>query len=67
VITTVLDDLKKCATFKFFDGRCEIRCKRDLWCVDGYWGVGLVHEANYYFQQYKEDGEYDDLLAGDEA
>ena len=49
-------DMEKCTIYKRRGDRCEIKCR-----------LGLFNEANHYFQQYKEDGEYDKLLTPTEV
>lgn len=55
-------EMEKCTVYKRRGDRCEIKCKLGLWSVDGPYGLALMNEANHYFQQYKDDGEYDKLL-----
>lgn len=54
--------LHKCATFKQSDDRLAIMCKLGLWSVDGPSNMTTVNEAMHYFEQYKADGEYAELL-----
>lgn len=44
------------------DGRCEISCKKGLWSVSANGLLTAIHEALHYYVQYKNDGEYDELL-----
>lgn len=55
-------DMEKCTIYTRRGERCEIRCRLGLWSVEGSYGMALFNEANHYFMQYKEDGEYDELL-----
>lgn len=55
-------EMEKCTVYKRRGDRCEIKCKLGLWSVDGPCGLALMSEANHYFQQYRDDGEYDKLL-----
>ena len=55
-------DMEKCTIYMRRGDRCEIKCKLGLWSVEGPYGLELINEANHYFRQYKEDGEYDALL-----
>lgn len=57
-----LTEMEKCTTYKRVGERCEIKCRLGLWSVDGPYGLALINEADHYFQQYKSDGEYDELL-----
>jgi len=57
-----LTDMEKCTTYRRHGDRCEIKCNLGLWAVEGPYGLALINEADHYFQQYKEDGEYDSLL-----
>jgi len=56
-------EMRKCTTFMFLNtGRCIISCKLGLWSVEGPYGMSLIEEANRYYQLYKADGEYDEIL-----
>ena len=55
-------ELEKCATYHRRGDMCEIKCKLGLWSVEGAFGLQLIREAEHYFRQYKENGEYDELL-----
>lgn len=56
-------ELEKCVVYTRQGDRCTIRCKLGLWSVEGPYGLALINEAEHYFRQYKEDGEYEELLA----
>jgi len=58
-------DLEKCAIYTRRGDRCVIKCKLGLWSVEGPYGLALINEAEHYFQQYKADGEYDQLLGNE--
>ena len=54
----------RCAETKLLkDGTVEIHCKRGLWSVSGRHWRQVRREAIRYWRQYKDAGEYDDLLA----
>jgi hypothetical protein len=55
-------EMEKCTIYKRRGERCEIKCRLGLWSVAGPYGLALINEADRYFQQYKSDGEYDELL-----
>lgn len=55
-------DMEKCTTYKRRGDRCTISCKLGLWSVEAPYGLALINEATHYFEQYKSDGEYDELL-----
>lgn len=55
-------ELEKCATYTRIGDKCQIKCKLGLWSVEGHYGLALINEAEHYFQQYKADGEYNELL-----
>ncbi len=55
---------EKCVTYRRRGDKCTISCNLGLWSVEGPYGLQLINEANHYFQQYKADGEYDELLKG---
>lgn len=59
-------EMEKCATYTRSGDMCEIKCKLGLWSVYGPYGLALMNEANHYFQQYKADGEYEELLRAEE-
>ena len=56
-------DMEKCTVYTRRGDRCEIKCKFGLWSVEGPFGLALIREAEHYFRQYKEDGEYRELLS----
>ena len=55
-------EYEKCTIYTHNGILCEIKCIYGLWSVHGPYTVALVNEAYRYFQQYKADGEYDELL-----
>lgn len=55
-------DMEKCTIYTRRGDRCEIKCRLGLWGVEGPYGLALINEAERYFRQYKEDGEYNELL-----
>jgi hypothetical protein len=59
-----MTDMEKCTTYKRDDDRCTISCNLGLWSVSGKYGLGLINEASHYFEQYKADGEYSEILGG---
>jgi hypothetical protein len=59
-----MTDMEKCTTYKRDDDRCTISCNLGLWSVSGKYGLGLINEASNYFEQYKADGEYSEILGG---
>jgi len=60
----MMTDLEKCSTYKREGDRCTIKCKLGLWEVSGPCGLQLIKEAMHYFEQYKSDGEYFEILGG---
>lgn len=52
--------LAKYARFSEIDGRYQIDCKKGLWGVDAPDKIQAITEAWHYFQQYAQDGEYDE-------
>lgn len=56
--------MEKCATYTRVGERCEIKCRLGLWAVSGKYGLDLINEANHYFEQYKADGEYSEIIGG---
>jgi hypothetical protein len=59
-----MTDMEKCATYKREGDQCTISCNLGLWSVSGKYGLGLINEAYHYFEQYKADGEYSEILGG---
>ena len=57
-------DMERCTTHKVDGKNCEISCNLGLWSVSGLCGFHLINEATHYFEQYKSDGEYSDILGG---
>lgn len=57
-------DLEKCTTYHRDGDRCTISCNLGLWSVTGKYGLELINEAGRYFEQYKRDGEYSEILGG---
>ena len=57
-------DMEKCATYTRNGDSCTISCNLGLWEVSGKYGLALINEADHYFQQYKSDGEYYQILGG---
>ena len=49
---------------KHKNGRTSIDCKLGLWGVDAPSAKVAMREAVYYFEQYKQDGEYSSILGG---
>ena len=62
-----MTDLEKCATYRRNGDVCTIKCNLGLWEVSGKYGLDLINEAEHYFQQYKSDGEYSEILGGKSA
>lgn len=60
--TDKLTDFQKCTIHTRIGDRGQIECCLGLWSVEGPWGPFLINEATRYFYQYKNDGEYDELL-----
>ena len=59
-----LTEMEKCTTYKRVGERCEISCRYGLWSVSGKYGLDLINEASHYFEQYKADGEYSQIIGG---
>ncbi|MCK5609686.1 hypothetical protein KAR91_47875 [Candidatus Pacearchaeota archaeon] len=59
-----MSDMDKCATYTRRGDVCEIKCNLGLWAVSGEYGLALINEAFHYFEQYKADGEYSEILGG---
>lgn len=59
-----LNDFEKCTTYTRNGTKCTIRCNLGLWEVTGPYGLQIMNEATHYFNQYKADGEYSDIIGG---
>ena len=57
-------EMEKCTTYTRSGSECSIKCILGLWEVKGPDGMQLINEASHYFEQYKRDGEYSDILGG---
>ena len=57
-----MTDMEKCTTHKRDKYGCTISCNLGLWSVSGPYGLRLINEASHYFEQYKRDGEYREIL-----
>ena len=62
-----MTDIEKCTTYKRVGDKCTISCNLGLWEVSGKYGLPLMNEASHYFEQYKADGEYSEILGGENA
>ena len=60
-----ITDLEKCSFMIRRGDRATISCSLGLWSVTGVFSNDLLGEALHYFQQYKSDGEYSEILGGD--
>ena len=59
-----MNDMEKCTIYQRRGDKCTISCKLGLWSVEGEYGLELINEATRYFEQYKADGEYSEILGG---
>ena len=60
------DDFRKCVDIIYKGSIVEINCKLGLWEVSGQWDDADIHrEALHYWRQYKDDGEYSNILGGE--
>jgi len=59
-----MTELKMCTTCIQDGDICTISCKLGLWEVTGSYSLELINEAMRYFQQYKSDGEYFEIIGG---
>ena len=65
-INDSLSEFEACTSSKDIDSsRVEISCKKGFWSVTGNKGkYRTFSEAFSYFVQYKQDGEYHDIIGG---
>ncbi len=56
--------MEKCTTYRRSGDTCTIKCNLGLWSVSGPYSLKLINEASHYFEQYKADGEYSEILGG---
>lgn len=59
-----MSDFIKCTNISFNEGVWEVECKLGLWSVSGSDRDTVCREGKHYFEQYKEDGEYYEILGG---
>ena len=59
-----MTELEQCTEQESNGNTRTITCKKGLWEVTGTSGVQLMKEAHHYFNQYKSDGEYSDIIGG---
>ena len=64
-----LTEMEKCTTYHRDDNGVirKIECILGLWSVEGRFDLQLINEAGHYFKQYRDDGEYSDILGGKSA
>lgn len=55
----------KCTTSELKDGMFHIDCKLGLWSVSADTLDEAYREAQHYFNQYKQDGEYSSIIGGE--
>jgi hypothetical protein len=61
-----ITDFSRCTHTGFgFDGELVVSCKLGLWSVSGKDRLVVMGHASYYFKQYKEDGEYYNIIGGE--
>jgi len=63
----MLTDMEKCTIYTRIDKLCTIKCRLGLWSVEGKYGLDLINEASHYFEQYKADGEYEQIIGGESS
>jgi len=59
-----MSHFNRCTTRKTSQGIHHIKCKLGLWGVSGVDKKKVEVEAQYYFSQYKLDGEYSSIIGG---
>ena len=57
-----MNEFEKCTICKHDEDRYIIECKKGLWAVEGPYMKQIINEAMHYFNQYKADGEYSEIL-----
>ena len=60
-----MTDFEKCTNTVFDGDLWDISCILGLWCVSGACKDEVQDEALHYFRQYKDDGEYHEIIGGD--
>ena len=58
-------DFQKCVDITFNGEYYDISCKLGLWGVSGTVQEDVYGDALSYWMQYKEDGEYSNILGGE--
>ena len=59
-----MSDFEKCVEYSCNDGTFKVTCIKGLWSVAGNDKIQVEHKALHYFEQYREDGEYYDIIGG---
>lgn len=59
-----IEDFKKCTNTVFDGDEWDISCIIGLWGVSGGCKDMVQDEALHYFRQYRDDGEYYNVLGG---
>jgi hypothetical protein len=57
-------DFALCVTETRKGDEIEIKCKLGLWSVTGRAADMIYHDALHYWGQYRDHGEYSDLIGG---
>lgn len=60
-----MNDFDKCTTKIIHpSGRTVVICKLGLWSVTAPTELEAISEGIHYFEQYKSDGEYHEIIGG---
>jgi hypothetical protein len=60
-----MDDFDRCVEYSYHNkGIYSITCSKGLWKVEGSNKMEVYGEALHYFEQYRDDGEYYDIIGG---
>jgi len=62
-----MSDFERCVTLSRDEmANYVYTCKKGLWSVSAFSDPKARREAEHYFRQYKSDGEYHDIIGGDD-
>ena len=64
-MATKFKDFQKCVDIIFDGEYYDISCKLGLWGVSGMVQEDVYGDALFYWMQYKDDGEYSNILGGE--
>jgi hypothetical protein len=64
LINKRLNEFARCVEINCNGTHAEINCRKGLWSVSGSSFHQIIGEALHYWQQYRADGEYEEITKG---